>query len=332
MATRRGVGRIPLTRASLGDQSFVRDLQVRLATAHALSLVGVRLGVFCERTLQALQMFQQRRGLPVIDHCDDATWETLIESTWSLGSRLLYLTAPHLRGDDVEQLQVRLARLGFNCGKADGIFGPNTAHGLSDFQQNYGLEIDGICGPVTLRAMERIGGQTGDGPGVVAVREDELSRATNESSLSVVLGSFTGTASLASHMARALRGRGHRVLIVDSDDQHRHSLAANSFAADIYLGLELGEDGTASREPVVTYYETENFVSPAGKRIADLVADRLDPPPATRGMRRTVLRETRMPAVVICLPCPPTDVVHSAETLTQAVEAWWSDAHGERKN
>ncbi len=286
-----------------------------------LSLVGVRLGMFCERTLDALQQFQRKRGLPVLDHCDDATWQTLIESTWALGARLLYLTSPHLRGDDVEQLQVRLARLGFNCGKADGIFGPLTAQGLSEFQQNYGLEIDGICGPLTLKAMERIGGQSGDGPGVFAVREDELSRTMNEESLSVVVGAFDGMHPLAMNVARVLRKRGYRVLIVESSDHHRHALAANSFKADLYVGLD------ESSEPSASFYRTESFSSPAGERIATLLTERLAPRPSLRGVRHPVLRETRMPAVLVGFIPPLGDLVHSAETLAETVETWWSESH-----
>jgi peptidoglycan hydrolase-like protein with peptidoglycan-binding domain len=97
-------------------------------------------------TTAAIAGFQQARGLPSTGDCDAATWSALVESSWSLGARLLYLTSPHLRGDDVEQLQIRLARLGFHCGKADGIFGPRTAGGVTDFQQNMGLTVDGICG------------------------------------------------------------------------------------------------------------------------------------------------------------------------------------------
>jgi len=305
----------------LRDEVFVRDLQVRLATAHSLSLVGLRLGTFCDRTLTALQQFQRKRGLPVLDHCDDATWRTLIESTWALGARLLYLTSPHLRGDDVEQLQVRLARLGFNCGKADGIFGPLTAQGLSEFQQNYGLEIDGICGPLTLKAMERIGGQSGDGPGVVAVREDELSRVVNDDSLSVAVGAYDGMRPLATHVARCLRKRGYRVLIVESNDDHRHSLAANSFKADLYVGLQ------ESSAPNVSYYRTENFVSPVGERVSTLLAERIPDQPAPQGVRHPVLREPRMPAILVSIPPPIGDLVHSAETLAATVETWWSESH-----
>ena len=294
---------------------------MRLAGAHDLSLIGLRLGSFCTRSLEALQRFQRRRGLPVLDHCDDTTWQTLVESTWALGSRLLYLTSPHLRGDDVEQLQVRLARLGFNCGKADGIFGPLTADGLSEFQQNYGLEIDGICGPLTLKAMERIGGQSGDGPGVVVVREDEMTRAVNAESLSVAVGACAEMHPLATRVARALRTRGHRALIIESNDHHRHSLAANSFRADLYLGLERGDDES------IAFYKTESFSSPAGERVATLLSATFPGHPPVRGMRSVVLRETRMPAVLCTVSRVPDDLVHNAETLAGVVETWWSEAH-----
>jgi N-acetylmuramoyl-L-alanine amidase len=49
-----------------------------------------------------------------------------------------------MRGDDVQAMQTVLAKLGFDCGRADGIFGPNTLRALTEFQQNYGIVADGI--------------------------------------------------------------------------------------------------------------------------------------------------------------------------------------------
>jgi len=66
-----------------------------------------------------------------------------------------------MRGDDVALLQTVLAKLGFDCGRADGIFGTNTLRALTDFQQNYGLIVDGICGVHTIRALERTSSQSG---------------------------------------------------------------------------------------------------------------------------------------------------------------------------
>jgi N-acetylmuramoyl-L-alanine amidase len=58
-------------------------------------------GTFGSATAAALSDFQRRRGLHVSGSCDEGTWLALVEAGWSLGDRLLLLTAPHLRGDDV---------------------------------------------------------------------------------------------------------------------------------------------------------------------------------------------------------------------------------------
>ena len=52
-------------------------------------------------------------------------------------------------GDEVAQLQKRLAAAGFDPGSADGIFGPKTEAALKAFQEASGLAVDGIAGPAT---------------------------------------------------------------------------------------------------------------------------------------------------------------------------------------
>lgn len=292
---------------------------MRLAAAKSLSLVGVTLGVFCDRTRAGMNVFQRKRGLAETAVCDDATWQMLTESTWALGSRLLYLTSPHLRGDDVEQLQVRLARLGFNCGKADGIFGALTAHGLSDFQQNYGLQPDGICGTDTLRALERIGSQSGDGPGIVAVREAEATKSST--TLRVAIGAFDVMAPVAERLTRLLRTRGYLVVLTESDDPHRHVAAANSFGADLCVAISRATD-----DERIAYYETEGFVSPTGALIADRIAGGLGRSTTVAGARHPVLRETRMPAVWCALEFSPAPdaAMHSAVAVAEAIIGWES--------
>ena len=86
--------------------------------------------------------------------CDESTWQALVESSWSLGDRPLMLRSPNLRGDDVGELQRRLSRLGFDAGRIDGIFGPDTHRALSEFQRNCGLTADGVCGVETARLLE----------------------------------------------------------------------------------------------------------------------------------------------------------------------------------
>jgi 3D (Asp-Asp-Asp) domain-containing protein len=57
------------------------------------------------------------------------------------------------RGTQVVQLQEALNTKGYECGAADGIFGPKTNTAVIGFQRDAGLLIDGIVGPQTGRAL-----------------------------------------------------------------------------------------------------------------------------------------------------------------------------------
>ncbi|ARA99332.1 spore cortex-lytic enzyme [Geobacillus thermodenitrificans] len=56
-------------------------------------------------------------------------------------------------GDDVIELQARLQYLGFYKGKIDGVFGWGTYWALRNFQQKYGLPVDGLAGAETKRKL-----------------------------------------------------------------------------------------------------------------------------------------------------------------------------------
>ena len=56
-------------------------------------------------------------------------------------------------GDDVIELQARLQYLGFYTGKIDGKFGYGTYWALRNFQEQYGLPIDGIAGAKTKKTL-----------------------------------------------------------------------------------------------------------------------------------------------------------------------------------
>jgi len=67
------------------------------------------------------------------------------------GSRELHLTAPALTGADVGYVQRWIGPA--QCGRSDGVYGPNTAAGVRWYQRMRGLAVDGRVGPRTWRAM-----------------------------------------------------------------------------------------------------------------------------------------------------------------------------------
>ena len=57
------------------------------------------------------------------------------------------------RGEKVEEMQKRLQALGYYDGEIDGQFGPGTKQAVISFQQNNGLEADGLAGNDTLNRL-----------------------------------------------------------------------------------------------------------------------------------------------------------------------------------
>ncbi len=64
--------------------------------------------------------------------------------------RLLKLTSPIMRGEDVRKLQTDLKTLGFLSGTADGAFGTKTKAAVIAYQKSVKITADGIVGPGTL--------------------------------------------------------------------------------------------------------------------------------------------------------------------------------------
>ncbi len=56
-------------------------------------------------------------------------------------------------GDDVIELQARLQYIGYYHGNIDGKFGYKTYWALREFQQDYGLPVDGIAGETTKQRL-----------------------------------------------------------------------------------------------------------------------------------------------------------------------------------
>jgi N-acetylmuramoyl-L-alanine amidase len=243
------------------------------------------------------------------------------------------LTAPNLRGDDVTELQTTLARIGFDAGKADGIFGPDTKRALEDFQQNSGLYVDGVCGGITVRALGVLARQTGTGPGVTMVREMELltAHARALADLRIVIGQFGGLSALTRQLVQALRQRSATVVASDEPDASAQAAAANRFGASVYIGFETD----VADETAITYFSVPSFESAGGRMLAESIArNATEALPrlkfVVRGMRSPVLRETHMPAVLVTLGSIHEsldripDVVRIA---VAAIESWAASPH-----
>lgn len=250
-----------------------------------------------------------------------------------MGERPLVLTSPNMRGDDVAELQSRLARLGFDCGRVDGIFGPRTGRALFDFQSNCGIRADSVCGPATVRAIMVVSSQTGDGPGVGAVRDRERLRIglASIAHCRVVIGQFGGLSGLTRSLTVALRQRGATVMSLDEPDAVAQAIVANHFNAHAYVGFEAKADPAA----VAYFYQVPTYESAGGRALAEMIVDQLDQAqvlagasdlvPTACGRRLPVLRETRMPAVLLHVgPVrAATDATpRLAAAVLQAIELW----------
>jgi lysozyme family protein len=144
----------PIERGSRGPG--VEDVQKRLLRlGYDLGSSGVD-GVFLGATLEAVRAFQCARHLVEDGVVGPETWSALVDATFTLGDRLLYLRFPYLHGADVQTLQGALNVLGFACGRPDGIFGAFTERAVREFQLNTGSPADGIVGPDTVRAVTRL--------------------------------------------------------------------------------------------------------------------------------------------------------------------------------
>ncbi len=284
----------------------VRDLQHRLALA-GHPVPDISLGVFDACTDASVRAFQTQRGLRVDGVCGRETWTALIEASWAPGDRLIYHRSPMLRGDDVAILQRRLNALGFDAGREDGIFGPDTARALVDFQRTAGLSSDGICGPATLASLDKL--SRFDGGSIAAVRERQLLR-TEQGGLGgrrIYLAVEPGLEVLGAVVRHGLDAHGASV-DVDASGEADSVLAssANVAGAQLLLALRLGEVAGCSCD----FYESPTFRSERGRAVAEQILAEIGSilgcECTLRGRAYAVLRESRMPAVV-CQPARAGD-------------------------
>lgn len=149
------------TLAALREQSEAatdaRTVQQRLIDLGYLR--GSADGIFGERSVEALRLFQAMAGLDVTGSMDDATREALFaDDARAVPARV----NAGDKGDDVVRLQQTLIQLGFLSGKADGDYGKATAAAVKRFQThllaqgvdaNLGIEATGTATSATLALL-----------------------------------------------------------------------------------------------------------------------------------------------------------------------------------
>ena len=258
-------------------------------------------GDFDQATEQAVQKFQTDRSIDTDGIVGVHTWSLLVEAGVRLGERVLYLRSPNIRGDDVADLQQMLSRLGFFAGRIDGIWGPESASALVDFQLNVGIVGDGACGARTIVALERVMRPLADAKTVAQLRElHRLPISDANSGLlgqRVAVGEIGGLGTMLSAARRTLMADGADVLPLNHPSWSAQAVQANRFNAAVYVAVEV-RPAPAS----ISYFQGRHFTSELGRQLSQDLSEQLKPVLGHLeecGMALPVLRESKMPAVLI---------------------------------
>ncbi len=285
----------------------VRDIQERLsALGHSCDQDPP--GEFGDSTFAAVRAFQRKRGLPADGLVGQDCWRALYEAGYRLGDRLLFLRRPMFRGDDVAELQSRLDALGFDAGKPDGIFGPQTERGLRDFQHNRGLAIDGVSGPEVITELRLVArGEMRTGRVTLREREWLRSRPPNLVGLRVYFDpacrsqrEAAASWEAATAASIALQQGGGTPIVsrgIDNTIPERvRARRANRLGADLIMSFQLA----APSPGLVSYFASPRSHSVAGKLIASSLAQAMSL--EVRGQATAMLKDTLSPAVVLAVP------------------------------
>lgn len=238
---------------------------------------------------RAVRAFQQSRQLIVDGIVGPATARALMSARWRLGDRVLsYTLSAPMTGDDVAELQHKLAGLGYNTGRPDGLFGSLTDAAVRQYQRDCGLVPDGVCGPETTRELNRITARRmASGGRPIYLREHDAVRSAGprlrgkrividpghgaDDPGAVVTapdGSTVTAADLAYDIALRLEGRmaatGVDTVLTRGRDQdpsvEERAARANGVGADLLLSLHI--EGLAS--PLANGLATFHFGTDSG--------------------------------------------------------------------
>ncbi|HVM21131.1 MAG TPA: N-acetylmuramoyl-L-alanine amidase [Egibacteraceae bacterium] len=307
-------------------------------------------GEFGDQTYALVRRFQRERNLPADGIVGPETWRALVESGYTLGTRLLWHSRRMMRGDDVRELQHRLNQLGFDAGAEDGIFGPLARAAVEEFQRNTGLAVDGIAGPATIAALRRLLRQHQSGGVGIRAREREWLRRLSGRSLTgarILVDpshgpddpghtSDTGVTEadiawqVCSRLHARLAARGAHVVLsrgpTRTPSGSERARLANEQAVDVAVSVGVNAlDNPKACGSATYYFGAPHFASESGYRLASLIQDRVAgsgwrPDCRVHPMTWSILRETRMPAVVV-----EPGFITSPDDEQRLVDPAWQD-------
>lgn len=282
---------------------------------------------FDQAVEEAVRSFQQSRGLTVDGRAGDQTFRAIDEAHWRLGDRALSYSASHLmRGDDVAALQNRLSEMGFDIGRIDGIYGPRTARGLTEFQRAVGISEDGTCGPATFSALARLARTvTGGAPQTLRI-EAAIGRSGPSLTGKTVVIDPAGDgqeeifgiteSGIIFDLARRIEGRLFALGVsafltrgqaTPKEGDAERAAFANRSNADLFISLHLDSHPNPEASGVATYFygnDAHGAHSIMGERFASLVQREVCARTKlldcrTHAMTWELLRRTKMPAIRI---------------------------------
>ncbi len=205
------------------------------------------------------------------------------------------------------ELQSRLSQLGFDPGRVDGIFGPDTEKAVLEFQRNRSLTEDGTAGPEVITELRLLVRGT-IGAGREAVRRTRVApqpasqRGRGRSVLRpCLLGPRRRRTAPGERRApppwHCRVGAGMPMLARSADislPERVRAGRANRQGAELVVSFQLCPGET---EEAVYFYERGGSRSEAGALLASRIAEAIGG--GTLGMATAILRETRAPAVIV---------------------------------
>ncbi len=241
----------------------VEDVQRRLVKAGYLAEDQVT-GAFGAETENAVLSLCRDCGIEPRAEVDNAVWTKLVDASFELGDRNLFLRVPFFHGADVRTLQEALSALGFSCGIADGIFGVHTEDALRRFQLNMGLPTDGIAGAFTFRALLHLQHSWKGKDSFSPVPRLGFARAAQvlESNLICLFGTSEFTRSVAARMSNLALATTPASKVTSAD-----SLLVAPDESMYFVQILVGNEKPASTVPTVDFVDEESLPDRVGQAL-----------------------------------------------------------------